>query len=316
MNVNTHFQMLGWLAAIAVSVVTVTSTSEASNASGYQDQLHNDRILNPLATVIMRWYGYLVTPAEHRSREASEDAARLFESADALFTYQQRYPERIRNIDILEARLDRRGPHQFVFLLETRVFYWASNHLRAAELTEAIVFVHSTAQTPKIIAIERQREVDDIAVTPSTGSDRGDVRYYQLRTVVYAWLAHMDGMADPHSQQVIAGWIDRTTYEIEFGAMTFRGDVETALHWRRGQQGRGGHLLRSLRVLKRHEAARRVTLELIIDWKGKTPDGISAIGQIRQELTIKISDRGQHEVLMIRERHLLPALKPWTRLLC
>ena len=62
--------------------------------------------------------------------------------------------------------------------------------------------------------------------------------------------------------------------------------------------------------------ANQLTVELIIDWKGINPDGLVAIGKLRQAIRIAITDDGKLEIVEIREQQLLPDLEPWTKLLC
>ncbi len=304
------------MTAFVIGLAILIPTTAQSDPKTYEDQRQYAQVLNPLATRVMRWYGYLVMPKHKQSREMQEGVNELFATAGARSTYRQRYPARIRNIDLLDAGLARRGPNRFAFRIESHIFYWLSHHLRRTRQSETFVFVMTDPQRPRVVTIEREKGAEETRVAPTEASERGDILHYQLRRFAYAWLAHMDRDANPSTPRFTAGELERASYEVEFGAMTFRGDVDATLKKRRHQQGSGGHLLRSLTVLKRHGNTRHMTIELIMDWKGKSPGGRRAIGKIRQEISLTISDGGQIEVAAIREKHLLPDLEPWTKLLC
>ncbi len=304
------------IGVFAVGLTMVMPTSARCTDTWYHDQRQYAHVLNPLAASVMSWYGYLVDVESDRERfpETREQVQTLFASDEALSTAEKLYPDRIRTIDILDAGLKRRQPQQFAFRLAIRIVYGVADQLREATITENVVFAVAPSQPPKILSFERIKTPEGSQSSLSEGPPRGDRLHYQLRQFAYAWLAEMD--RSPHHARFMPDAMNQAIYDVEFGAMTFRGDVETTLRKRRAKQGLGGHLLRSLTVVQPPGKIRPLTIELIMDWKGKTPDGLKAIGKIRQEIRFVISDNGQLTVMHIREQHLLPDLEPWTKLLC
>ena len=80
--------------------------------------------------------------------------------------------------------------------------------------------------------------------------------------------------------------------------------------------GKGGHLLRSVTAKVVEGRPHHFELDIIIDWKGTDPSGIPAIAKINQVIQYKLQEDGNIIVLSIKEKHLLPDLQPWQKLLC
>lgn len=288
----------------------------ASPPAWQADQQQYAQVLNSLAASVMRWYGDLATPEAQRSGETREGVAQLFQNAGDDAAYRSLYPKHIRNVVILDAALNRRQPGQFEFRLESRLFHGQSAPLRSDFISETFIFSMPTPKALKIVEIVRERSSNETVPTPLPDPGQGDALHYRLRAFAYTWLAHLDGAFGPSPPRLIADVMHQTTYEIEFGDISCHGDVASTLHWRRRQQGTGGHLLRSLTVMHQPDNTDRLTIELVMDWKGTNLDGLSAIGKIRQVIDLKIIDHRHIKVINIRENHLLPDLEPWTRLLC
>lgn len=303
------------IGVLAVGLAMLMPTQAIGKTAWYGNQRQYAQVLNPLAASVMSWYGDLVESDRKRSREARKHMQALFMSAEAHSSAEQLYPTQMRTIEILDAALERWKPRQFAFRLDARLMYGVADQTREITVSETFVFSLAFPHLPKIIMIERLQTSAATELASPEALSRGDGLHYQLRQFAYHWLAAMDRNSH-HASFFLPDALQQSVYEVEFGDVTLRGDVEATLHKRRARQGLGGHLLRSLTVVQPVGETPHLTIELIIDWKGKTPDGLSAIGKLRQEIRFVILADGQLSVIQIREHQLLPDLEPWTKLLC
>jgi hypothetical protein len=184
-------------------------------------------------------------------------------------------------------------------------------------LHEIFLFQTSDSGKPEIKQITRRIP----NIENSTNGDAGQAttfkhQYYKIREFTYAWLAYMDGVKAMGSHINIDYWLDKAFYSVNIGDFELDEKVASSLPKRNQYMGKGGHLLRSVTTKMVEDKPHHFELDIIIDWKGTDPSGILAIAKINQVIQYKVLEDGSWVVLSIKEKHLLPDLQPWQKLLC
>ena len=111
-------------------------------------------------------------------------------------------------------------------------------------------------------------------------------------------------------------WLKKSSYLLEIGGDKTEDSIDKVLSKRKQTLTKGGHLLRSLEVLKTDNNSNSLKLDLIIEWKGVNNSGKPVSAKIHQELKIQIKKDKTWEVIHIKEKHLLPIISPWMGMLC
>ena len=243
--------------------------------------------LNQVASIVMGHYANLVS---HQSKQAGN------------------YPKNIQNIQIVDAKLDgllNQQP-QTSFTLTTNIGYLEDQVVQAQQMQESFIF--DFKRKPSLVQVNRLKQKE---LNPENIDAESNANYYLNRQFSYAWLLLLDGHDAPYPYLFDTG---SANYQLVIGANKYSGNTQEALKKRTTWMGKGGHLLRNIRVAKTTENSTK--LILTIDWKGVTPSNKWSIAKIEQTIDLEKSDQGIYTIINIREQHLLPDIAPWEKILC
>ncbi len=210
------------------------------------------------------------------------------------------YPENVKNIQILNAKLDTKND----FIIELKLSYLERNKLKIQRINE--IFKFDLNKNLVLIGVNRQKTQ---TIYSSTSLVEFNIEYYQKRSFAYAWMAFLDNNLNlplPRKN------IENAFYQLEMGVNRYAGSLFDALNKRNLWMGKGEHLLRNISssTINNH-----LQLILIIDWKGVNSKGKPSIAKIKQ--IIELEKVGKvYRILNIKEQYLLPSAAPWEKLLC
>ena len=267
----------------------------------------------------MNWYGSLIKINNSQTGEHQANAANIkFSSINQLWhEYRTSYSEKITGIQIMSADMTRQdSPGQYQFEVEMLMTYMQSDTPQNKLIHEMFLFQTSDTSKPEIKQITRLTPDLERSVGDTSQTSVFKQQYYKSREFAYAWLAYMDGVKAMGSQINIDHWIDKANYSVKIGSFELDEKVGSALPKRNQYLGIGGHLLRSVTAKEVDGRPHHFELDIIIDWEGTDPSSISAIAKINQVIQYKLEEDGTLIVLSIKEKHLLPDLQTWQKLLC
>ncbi len=303
---------------------TITGEAFASPVSSSEHSKTDQRIeyavsLNSIASTLMNWYGSLITTNNSQTGEeqGNIENIRFTLINQSWKEHRTFYPEKITSIQILSADMNKQdSPGQYQFEVEILITYMQSDKSKNKLINEIFLFQTSDSSKPEIRKITKlepglKKITSDVNHTAAFKH-----QYYKSREFTYAWLAYMDGVKAMGSQINIDSWIDKAIYSVTIGDFELNGQLVSLLQKRNQQLGMGGHLLRSVITKVVEGKPRHFELDIIIDWKGTDPSGIPSIAKINQVIQYKLQEDGSWVVLSIKEKHLLPDLEPWQKLLC
>ncbi len=303
---------------------TISGGAFASPASYPEDSKMEERIeyavsLNSIASTLMNWYGSLITINNSLTGEQQADVANIgFTLIDQSWNeYRTVYPEKITSIQIMSADMKKQdSPSQYQFEVEVLMTYMQSGTPQNKLIHEIFLFQTSDSSKPEIKKITRASSDLEESKSDTSQTSVFKHQYYKSREFVYAWLAYMDGTEAMGSQINIDNWFDKASYLVKIGDFEIDEKVAFSLPKRNKYMGKGGHLLRSATAKVVEGRPHHFELDIIIDWKGTDPSRISAIAKINQVIQYKLEEDGTLIVLSIKEKHLLPDLQTWQKLLC
>ncbi len=303
---------------------TMSGGAFASPASYAEDTKTNERIeyavtLNSIASSLMNWYGSLITINNTQTGEQQANVANIkFSLIDQSWNeYRTAYPEMITSIQIMSADMNKQDtPGQYQFEVEVLMTYMQSDTPQNKLFNEIFIFQTSDSSKPEIKKISRDIQNLENSRSNSSQISVFNHQYYKSREFVYAWLAYMDGAVAMGPRININYWLDKADYSVKIGGFELDDQVASSLPKRNQHLGIGGHLLRSVTAKKVAGKPHHFELDIIIDWKGTDPSGLPAIAKINQVIQYKLQEDGSWIVLSIKEKHLLPDLQPWQKLLC
>jgi len=312
------------LLLVVLHSATMSGEAFASPASSSEDSKTHERIeyavsLNSIASTLMNWYGSLITINNTQTGEQQGNVAniRFTLTNQSWNDYRTVYPERITSIQIMSADINKQNsPGQYQFEVEVLMTYMQSGTPQNKLIHEIFLFQTSDSSMPEIKQITRLTSHIEKSTSDTSQIATSKRQYYKSREFVYAWLAYMDGVKAMGSRINIDYWLDRAFYSINIGDFELDEQVISSLQKRNQHMGKGGHLLRSVTAKMVEGKPHHFELDIIIDWKGTDPSGIPTIAKINQVIQYKLQEDGSWIVLSIREKHLLPDLQPWQKLLC
>jgi hypothetical protein len=309
---------------IVVCTVSFAGEAPASPESKSSHRTASERIeyatsLNSIASTLMNWYGSLITT----NGSQLEEGQRSIKDIPFLFinkTWQEHratYPEKISSIQIMNADMNKQdssGLYQFdVEVLMTTIQAGAPKN---KIFHEVFIFKTSDSSAAEIKKVTRL-EFDSENSTPDINQTAElKTPYYKSREFAYAWLAYMDGVKAVGARINSDRWLDKAHYSVKIGDFELDEKLTTALKKRNDHIGKGGHLLRSVTAKELYDKPNRFELDIIIDWKGTDPSGLPAIAKINQIIQYELQEDGSWLVLFIKEKHMLPDLHPWQKILC
>jgi len=312
-----------FLLAVYISAITAGGAF-ASPASYPEDSKTDERIeyavsLNSIASTLMNWYGSLITTNNSRTEEQQADVANIrFTLIDQSWKeHRVAYPKKITSIQIMNADMVKQDfPGKYQFEVEILITYMQSDKSKNKLINEIFLFQTSDSIKPEIKQITKHTLKKENSGSGTSQVSAFKHQYYKSREFTYAWLAYMDGVKAMGSQINIDSWIDKAIYSVTIGDFELNGQLVSLLQKRNQQLGMGGHLLRSVITKMVEGKPHHFELDIIIDWKGTDPSGIPSIAKINQVIQYKLQEDGSWVVLSIKEKHLLPDLEPWQKLLC
>lgn len=307
-----------FLLAVVCSTI-YSGDAFASPESQSEHRTANERIeyattLNSIASTLMNWYGSLITTNDNQN--SITDIRFLFIN-QTWKEYRTTYPEKITSIQIMNADMVKQdSPGLYQFEVEVLMTIMQSDTPQNKMFNEVFLFQTSDPNTPEIKKVTRldsdfKNSTSDISQTAVFKR-----QYYQSREFTYAWLAYMDGVKVMGSRINSDNWLDKALYSVTIGDFELDEQLISGIQKRNQHLGEGGHLLRSVKAKIVEGKPDYFELDIIIDWKGMDPSGIPAIAKINQVIQYKLQEDGSWIVLSIKEKHLLPDLGPWQKLLC
>ncbi len=299
MAFSTHFFM-----GTAFAVPTkITDRSEYSTS------------LNSVASVIMNWYGSLITVNDKTSANSAFDTSQINEQ---LLNYRSKYPQNISQIVITSTELSRlSNSNDYQFKVKSKISYKTDDddkeHSRSLDETFVI---NGSLLTDKNITPIKAVSLDKAEETKKLETSQYNRAHYKVREFTYAWLAYIDGIKTLAPSMNAKAWINQATYSLKMGAEKTDGSIATVLSKKKELLAKGGHLLRSLDVIKNKNNPNVFVIDLVLEWKGTNQTGKSVIAKISQKIKVKINTDNSWEVISIKEEHLLPIIAPWMGLVC
>lgn len=321
-QICSHKATSFFLTFIVIYSVAITGEAIASPESYPERSKTEERIeyaisLNSIASTLMNWYGSLIITNNSQPGEEHTNIVNISRSYPSWEDHIATYPENVTGIQIMSADLNKQGsPGQYQFEIEVLMTYIQSDTYLNKMIHEMFLFQTSDSDKPEIKKIT--------SLTPDNGQNTSDAnqtttfkhKYYKNREFAYAWLAYLDGVKAMGSQINIDSWFDKANYSVKIGSFELDEQLASSLQKRNQYLGKGGHLLRSVAEKVVEGKPDHFELDIIIDWKGTAPSGLPAIAKINQIIQYKLQEDGTWIVLSIKEKHLLPDLEPWHKLLC
>ena len=303
---------------------TISGGAFASPASYSEDSKTDERIeyataLNSIASTLMNWYGSLITTNNSQTGEGLENIENIrFTLINQSWNeYRTAYPERISSIQIMSADMIRQeSPGLYQFEVEVLMTIMQSDIPQNKMFHEVFLFQTSDSSTPeikKVTRLDTDLKNNTIDINQAAAFKH---QYYKSREFAYAWLAYMDGVKVMGSRINIDNWLDKALYSVKIGDFELDEQLTSSLQKRNQHLGEGGHLLRSVTAKEVDDRPMHFELDIIIDWKGTDPSGLSAIAKINQVIQYKLQEDGTWLVVSIKEKHVLPDLQPWQKILC
>ena len=286
---------------LSVGVAVVAAPTEVD------DRIEYTTSLNSMAATVMNWYGSLISTKEHVSFSAIE---KVWDD------YRSRYPDNITQIKITSTDLikldesDQGVSEQYQFNVNSLFTYKKSDGDHSELLSETFIFQVEPFARPDIKNISRVKtEKTEIAQTSEFNRS-----HYKAREFAYVWLAYLDGVDVLKSEMYADQWLDQAIYSMKIGGEELQGSVLETLAERKQYLAKGGHLLRSLDLIKIEN--NKFILDLILEWKGINKNGKPVLAKIHQKIEYQLLEDNSWKVISIKEEHLLPDIAPWTGLLC
>jgi len=278
--------------------------------------------LNSIAYVVMNWYGSLIVKdGDALSKNAGEIDFNTINISDKWLEYRSQYPINITQVLITHTQLLKLND-EYQFNVSSKISYKNNeNKIHTQSLKEIFLFsdtlisqtqIPAQTHTPPLKSISLL-EREEITPLDIEGYHR---EHYKVREFVYAWLGYLDGLSSLSSGMNGDEWLNQASYSLEIGSDKTQGSVEKILTKRKQILAKGGHLLRTLDVVKTKDSNNTFVLDIILEWKGVNDQGKPVLAKIRQELKIQIKKDKSWRVISIKEKHLLPVIAPWMGLLC
>lgn len=264
--------------------------------------------LNSMASVVMNWYGSLIS---------NDETVSFIPTEQRWNTYRLQYPQDINHVHITSTDLIRLDDsEQYQFKVNSRFSYTNKEGEQSSELiSETFIFQVELLEQAIIKSVTRNHAEQE--QVKSTEQELAFNRsYYKAREFSYAWLAYLDGVEDMQTVMNMEQWHDSATYSMKIGNTSFQGSVDSILSQRKQYLAKGGGLLRSLKLIPQANKPDLYLLDLIIEWKGVNQTGKPVIAKIHQEVEISLQKDNTWKVQSIIEQHLLPDIAPWVGLLC
>ncbi|MCG8324737.1 MAG: hypothetical protein MI673_04405 [Thiotrichales bacterium] len=284
-----------------------------------QERIEYAIALNSIATTLMNWYGSLLD-SDYRTTGAGKPGNTniSFSLIDKSWSdYRSTYPEKITGIQITNADLRKQTVSgQYQFEVEVLITFMESDKKTDRIINETFLFHVSTTSKPVISNITRASDRLENNSNNINQSSAFRHEYYKSREFAYAWLTLMDGINFMGSHINMVNWMGTASYSVKIGNFKLDGQLLSSLKKRNQHLGRGGHLLRSVTAKALENKPHHFELDLVIDWKGMTPDGKPALAKINQVIHYKLQEDGTLIVLAVNEKHMLPDMEPWQKLLC
>ncbi len=307
-----------------VVLFSITGTGEAiASPESYPESSKTDeRIeyaisLNSIASTLMNWYGSLITINNSQADEEQTSIVNIRQSYPSWQGHRATYPENITGIKITSADLNKEdSPGLYQFEVEVLMTYVQSDTSMNKLIHEVFLFQTSASAKPVIKQITRLAPDNEENTSDTNQTTAFKHEYYKSREFAYAWLAYMDGVKAMGTQINFDDWSDKANYSVQIGSFELDEQLASSLQKRNRHMGKGGHLLRSVSKKEVDGKPEHFELDIIIDWKGTDPSGLPAIAKINQIIQYELQEDGSWLVLSIKERHLLPDLEPWHKLLC
>lgn len=271
--------------------------------------------LNSIASVVMNWYGSLISLDENKPTNSSFETIVIGTSSSILWDeYRSQYPKNISQVIITHTKLHKLSESgDYQFKVTSKIIYKKNNKTLTQLTHETFIFKstllnHKNEAVIQSITQDKKESAKNINVT---GFDRS---HYKVREFTYSWLAYIDGVNTLQSTMNTKAWLNKASYSLKMGGEQLTGSIDSIIEKKKQLLTRGGHLLHSLEI--KHADENTFIIDIILEWKGSNKTGKPVIARIHQEIKVKIANDNTWEVLSIKEEHLLPIIAPWMGLVC
>jgi len=269
-----------------------------------EERIEYTTSLNSMASIVMNWYGSLITTNEQVS----------FSTTEIIWDdYRAQYPENITQIQITSTDLTKLdASDKYQFNVKSLITYKNPDGAHSQLVNETFIFQVTPLTRPIIKKLSR----NNTEQTKTIQISEFNRSHYKAREFAYAWLAYLDGVASMQSTIYATQWLEKASYSMKIGGDEIQGSVSSTLDKRKQYLTKGGHLLRALDVTELQNKPDTLILDLIIEWKGVNQAGKPVLAKIQQKIEYTIQQDNSWEVISIKEQHLLPDIAPWIGLLC
>ena len=308
------------LLQIVLFMACLVGVASIAAPTKIEDRHEYSTSLNTIAYIVMDWYGSLITNNSSTSnKNAIEVEFNTTNSRDRWLEYRSQYPLNITQILITHTQLLKLND-EYQFNVSSKINYKNNkNEIQTQSLKETFLFssnLTSPTQAQSYISSLKNISLLERDETTPLNTEGYDREHYKVREFVYAWLGYLDGLSNLSPGMYGDEWLNKANYSLLIGADKILGSVEEVLSKRNQTLAKGGHLLRTLDVIKPTADDNTFVINLILEWKGLNYTGNHVIAKIHQELKIKIKEDKIWSVISIKEKHLLPTIAPWVGLLC
>lgn len=277
------------------------------------DRTEYSTSLNSVASVIMNWYGSLISVSEATDSNVTFNTANINEQ---LLNYRSKYPKKISQIVITSTKLLKLSEaDDYQFKVKSKISYKINNEEHTQAFNETFVINGSLVSSQNVPPI-KSISMDKAEEAETLETSKFNRFHYKVREFTYAWLAYIDGVVTLKPTMNGSAWLDKATYSLTIGAEKTEDSISSVLEKKKQLLAKGGHLLHSLDVKKEAANPNVFVIDLILEWKGKNLEGKSVIAKVHQEIKVKIKADKSWEVISIKEEHLLPIIAPWMGLVC
>lgn len=256
--------------------------------------------LNSVATLVMGYYGFLLSKGNERKPYLVSDSLVLSVSDEMR--------GELTGITINKAELSGDSNNgNLVFNVDATIQYQRNQQLYQQDISEAFTFNDLTPATIK--SVERLSSGEVSAVV--TNNTLNDLNYYQQRQWIYAWSALLNGSPTQSLTTADTAAID---YQLIVGKPRFDGRFSDGIDTQKSIVGNGQYLLREVKPLPTTNDEQPL-VALYFDFTGQK-DGTPVLANIEQTIRYQTVGTNQFKILSLVEKHLIPNPQPWQSILC
>jgi hypothetical protein len=259
--------------------------------------------LNTMASIVMNWYRNILDAENFYSDVGKPDYWQ---------DYITQYPNDITQIEIIGTdlvQLETTGQYQFIVDIKLQNKQEHKYHTQFMRDTFLFEFDKSQQHILQKITNTKTSENKTAEVTSKITFTK---EYFNNREIAYSWLSYLDGAVLPED---IKKQFDQVQYSLTIGSQSWNNLAIAVLKKRQAYLAVGGHILRVVKELPDRATDIRI-VDLTIEWRGIDKENTPVLANIQQRIKYNLLNNGRWKIMSVKEKHLLPANKPWIGLLC